>query len=798
MTDKEQDFSRPSAANPGYAQWQIHKLLATEASHRDAATRDRAKQKIAKWEAVLNGMQSGEISVGSRSPIEGLPNWLTLEVITGGFATGALSAGGPLLDFERDLLVRIAPDSDISDVSDPDRTCLNVWYLTEQGFDELLSLLDTGQFQIDVPEEGALMTIAWLTRHGDVSIAKQLIEQLSPFFGQVRFYPRPAERVYPAPGKVFLRNVYQVTSDVTEIRTSQKIQTQRERIGTWIPLYERAVQLLLDHWDGEVPRLTHCDGNREVVEGGQLKSDLPIEFAAKAEAMVSEYHALKAKNKLCARPKRKDNLAQLMESLDTLVRNGEMRLSQLGRARTLCARYIEKRGLPKTEAHSARRQAQTQQISIPLFADVAKIIVARLAIENPNSGVEDNSRLVANVKEDEAHGSAPAETIIPRLFTEKIERCLLDSVDSLIAKRVITSGDTLAIVLPQITANIRAMGIADPSLRSLYSQIYQAFSKRRSLLLLNYESQTRIEELPFVAAIEKYRSAKQSARDLALQSLREIAFVQLTSFPQAIVPNKLLQEFSSLAKSAKLELPIVNELAADIFMGSFTFKFARAAKLAGKLLKNTIYSAYYSIDFNQIASISTPQTGKKWFGTNTNASSNVCDEFGKICAKRANQKSECWSVASNGTVIEQQQILTTQNLASLVSQLELSERLNPYLPAMAKTCFEWVCEQLQIVDPKFHSRLIKVKNSAYAWRQMIFYLSLMPKDEVILFLAWSKEHLKNQTEVFRKDFAFAIKGLEAAGSSQGIGNNQAPSANHPPYLGWSVGEHPLLKPKTLT
>ena len=34
-----------------------------------------------------------------------------------------------------------------------------------------------------------------------------------------------------------------------------------------------------------------------------------------------------------------------------------------------------------------------------------------------------------------------------------------------------------------------------------------------------------------------------------------------------------------------------------------------------------------------------------------------------------------------------------------------------------------------------------IKNSAYAWRQMIFFLALLPTDTTDTFLAWAHDHL---------------------------------------------------------
>jgi len=103
-------------------------------------------------------------------------------------------------------------------------------------------------------------------------------------------------------------------------------------------------------------------------------------------------------------------------------------------------------------------------------------------------------------------------------------------------------------------------------------------------LLLNLESQVKIEELPWVGAIERFGKGKLDTSQVAHQALRDIAFLALTSFPHAILPNKLLQEMRALAKQARLDLPLTDELAADIFMGAFSEKFAEAARRAADLL----------------------------------------------------------------------------------------------------------------------------------------------------------------------------------------------------------------------
>src|SRR3989442_15765865 len=94
--------------NPAYAAFQIAKALTTSETHADAATRDRAREKVNRWVSVLEGMMSGRFAIGTRQPMQDVPVWATPEVGTGGFVTGRLLAGGPMLPHEEEQMRRIS------------------------------------------------------------------------------------------------------------------------------------------------------------------------------------------------------------------------------------------------------------------------------------------------------------------------------------------------------------------------------------------------------------------------------------------------------------------------------------------------------------------------------------------------------------------------------------------------------------------------------------------------------------------------------------------------------------------
>ena len=792
MDKKERETARPQV-NPGYAVFQIARALTTSEQHEDPETRQRAQERIAKWTSVLNGILSGKLDVGSRTPLEGVPGWATLEVLTGGFATGRLLASGPLLDHERDLLAGLTSIAETDE-----RRALNRYYLTDEGLADLRERLRSGMYDVAVPEEGALLVVAWLVGNGNAEEARALLEELAPHFPTMRFYPIPTKRARLFGSRVFLQDVGRTIDDLRRIGPKHQILAQKEAIEIWAPLYDRVVQLFVETVEDELPTLqkdsngkpiVNHDGRFEV-QGGWPCRKYPDGWGARAQEALDDYDRMRSEHKLCGRPDRaKDSFAQLRKYLLPCISSPESLTGrEVGRIRLILARYINKRGTPDSVTCSAIRRKQAQQSSAPTFHRITQAVIPRLDLYPKDDGLDDLQVAVQPITGDEGElWNVPAGTAVPWSVHRKIHRSLTETVDVLVERGIITSGETLARVLPQMTSGLQSAGITDPSLRRLYATIYRAFRRRRSLLLLNLESQIRIEELPWVAAIDRFRRNDLSARELAKQALEEVATLTIASFPHAILPNKLLQELRGLTKTADLNLPLVDEVAADIFMGEFTGKFLQAAKKAARLLEGTLYENYYGIDYGQLRSIPEfePAKNKRWFRRKTR------DQFVQLCSRMAGTTYGGWDPAINGMIIEQQQILTTQNLAVLFDGLNLTEVLRDRLDELARRCFAWVCRRQQVKASKRHAQLIMLKNTAYAWRQMVFFLSLLPSDSVQAFVAWASEHLGKQSDEFQVRFRPAFLGLTIAAEGCSL-DESARQLGARRFLGWSKEKHWLL------
>ncbi|UJW32588.1 hypothetical protein L3Q67_02005 [Saccharothrix sp. AJ9571] len=286
------------------------------------------------------------------------------------------------------------------------------------------------------------------------------------------------------------------------------------------------------------------------------------------------------------------------------------------------------------------------------------MLAGRLDRYPAESGLPSLEVATAAVSDTETTATIPCGTPMPGHLVRKAARALEAPADELVGLGVIASGETLALVLPQLTSRIE-----DPVVAWLHEQTYTAFRRRRSLLLLNLEHQVRFSELPWVDALAPCHSPEPGTAAAALRVLRQTTMLALTAFPHAVLPNPLVSELRTLAKQAGLELPLVEEVAADIFMGTFTTKWRDAAAVASRLLAGTLYANYYDLpaDWSE-----PPKTVLRW-------GKRAAADFTAVCRTRAGTPGG--SVAANGMLLEQSQILTTHNLAVLVDALDLTGEL---------------------------------------------------------------------------------------------------------------------------
>ncbi|WP_051798391.1 hypothetical protein [Catenuloplanes japonicus] len=661
-------------AQAGYVTGQLASAFVTAATHEDPATRQRAEERVRRWSLVLSGGHAH----GSRTPVKEFPAWVTLDVARGGFATGEASAGGPLRPHEARFGSRAAAFAHA---------------LTDAGLAELHAMLDSGDYRIDVPEQGALLVVASLLRSGDRAAALEVLEAIGPYADRLCFTPVPDRPVVRAPDVVWRAGAGEAASQLAARTENPRIAAQREALTVWNPLADAFLTLWLDF-----------DADR-------------------ARNLIARYRTLATKHKHSRKHlRRKENLYILRTAAEHVVAGRDLTPRHTGLLRVAIASMTAKRGLPGSPGHTALRTAQARQAAKPGHHVLAHAVSTRLGALDPRTGVSDVDAICAPVD------GVP----VPEPIRRVVRRATAGTIPELIAARVVPSAEVLARLTPHITSVVEASGYADPA---LMAAVYRAFRNRRSLLLRDYAHQVRIGELPWVAAQKPARPTGRA------ETAWRLGTYYLTGFPGTITPSPLVTELATLSPVH----PWVEELAADIFMGGFTPKFRKAAALAGELLDGSLYQRYYDIDW-------------KW----------AAADLAGYCRARAGQPRA--STAGNGAIIEQGQIITTHNLATLAYAVGAEPQDGWH--AAADGAFGTAL-RIAARPGSLRAR----KDIAYAWRQAIFFLSVPgtgdPKETIAAF----HDRLRSGPERVRERLLPAVEELGQVASGARGGS---------PLLGWVV------------
>jgi hypothetical protein len=789
-----------ASASPLYAMGQLRRAIDSMLAAGNPDDRARLEAKAARWRAVLDGMAAGTLSVGSRTPVAGTPAWVTLEVAHGGFASGRFLAETPLLLGEQVIVDQLGDA--VSGSSGRER--LNLWFLTDAGQAELTRALADGRYRVEVPEDAALLVVAWLLDHGRYEAALDLVSELRPWMHRLRFAALTREAAPSPQAGVHVQTAGQAASALRTRQPRTQVAVMAEALRVWQPLFDRLLALWCDTVDGELPCMeTRRPGGQATVTGGWPCRRWPSDWADRRRAWLGDYATAAQDRRLGSRHlSPKSNFARLRQALERCeADSSNLTGRDVGWIRRAIANTVSRHGAPGSPARTELRSAQAHIASRPLHADVAQVLAARLDRFPADGGIPSVDSIAGDVEQAES-AAVPGGHPIPAYLIAKASRALDAPAHELIDRGIIGSADVLAGVLPQITAQVLAAGFDNPELRALYGQAYAAFRRRRSLLLLNLEHQVRLEELPWIAAIEPARSTGADARAAARQTLEQVTVLALTGFPHAILPNPLIAEMTALARQAGLAVPLVEEVAADIFMGTFTEKWRHAAAAASRSLDGALYARYY--DLPEPGTWATPRTKRAAQGSQRRWGKKTAGDFAALCAARAAAEAPVPAVpasrvAANGTILEQAQILTTHNLAALVDALGLREQLTVLAPELAGRALAWAVSRLRHQPDNWHASLQAVKNAAYAWRQAIYYLSFCDQHAQQDALTDLKSHVQAAGDDLLARFGPAVDGLALVITGDRFGpSGMAPKPGQGRrFLGWATGPHWALRSASL-
>lgn len=128
-----------------------------------------------------------------------------------------------------------------------------------------------------------------------------------------------------------------------------------------------------------------------------------------------------------------------------------------------------------------------------------------------------------------------------------------------------------------------------------------------------------------------------------------------------------------------------------------------------------------------------------------------------------------------------------------MAAFDLKNSLGDRLEELAQRCFAWICQRQQVKADGYHARLIMLKNTAYAWRQMVFFLALLPATPTQAFIVWAEEYLNGQEVEFQMRFRPALMGLEFAADGRSLDDQSVIRQGARRFLGWTNTEHWLLR-----
>ncbi|MEE6259987.1 hypothetical protein [Plantactinospora sonchi] len=746
----------PTMVGTGYPLGELGRALVTAAEHPDPDTRERAGQRVRDWVRVLAGVSTGRLRIGSRTPVAGLPAWVTPQVVHGGFATGRAMAGGPLRPDELALAERFNLHAR--------RATIFAHHLGEAGLAELDALLDSGRYRVEVPEEAALPVLVWLLRAGDQDAALTLLKEIGPYAHRLRFAPAPDDTPAPDPEIVWRATAGEVRSALARREPNARVEAMREALTVWNPFADELLALWL-----------------ETRRDGRVGAEFGTDWLARARALLDRYRVLAATHRHCGKHRRpKENLGILRLALAEVTAGRRLTPRGRGLLQHAVDSMLGKRGEPGSASHTRLRDRQAGQAAVPGHHTVARVVADRLADLPQRAGIRALEPVLRPVDTDEAAtAKIPAGTPVPEPVRRLVRRALAATVPELVAAGVVPSAEVLAGLIPRIAAAATARAYPDPALRALMAANYQAFRARRSLLLLNLEHQVRLDELPWVQAVAGHRDASDETRSDAWATLRLLGELALTGFPATSLPNPLVRELAALGREAGVELPWVEELAADIFEGRFSTKFLRAAKIAAEQLDGSLYARYYDIDYAAVLRIPDPPPVRAGRGTATSAA------FDALCHERAAAGHRRGSVAANGTVIEQAQILTTQNLATLAYPVGV--RPVDGWSTLARRTFARVLVLAARLagNPR---PLPAIKDIGYAWRQLVCYLSLPGGDDPRAVVDELWEDLRAAPEQVRDRLTPVLAGLGYVAAGGEFAPDGTGGAGRR-LLGWTVGRH---------
>lgn len=648
---------------------------------------------------VIEGVTMRGVRIGERTDGH-WKAWITPDIASGGFSTGKHLAGGPTKPHEMALTEKhaICSASGFWYRSTMRRRAINRWCLTTRaGRTWLLDLSRSGLYRVPTAEEGCLMAIVILEEAG-IS-AEHLIEEVSPWFHLLRFFPEPAETAAPDGSISSVRSVGDLLSASTALlhRFEDKMvsdQLRRTAVeNIYFPTYKTVVEdarRFCVRWSARVNTAAAPEDDPCCLAPG---------VALRLATMRANLVLFGFEKKL-----RRSSLSKLFDALEVVVLHGDQ-------TRQTFVEHIQ-RHIDAASARLARRCSN----SIPPTADLSP---RRQAFLHQLRG------LVQELKQNESPSSglsvdrvADMSNRFP-LFSIEIRSVTLGTLGELAQAGVLGSSETLALQAVGVAVKHRATHFAPEEARTLALHLLATFMKRRSRLLLQLATQVRVSEIPWFGALAEAFEAKKSdgqsdevARPVNPVA-REVFRAHLTCFAGTQTPNRLVRLLGEYLECKGL----VKEIAADIFEGAFRGTFGAQAKQREEILgPGTPYGDYYAGVLVNFPRDAASRTFSMWELGGSKLS--IEEAESEVCSSSA--------VVKNGITIERVAATTTHNLLHLLVALEMDKDA-AVLEVAATVALARLAESLRSKSTHYRFLRNESRRAAACCRAFLVFVSLLKK-----------------------------------------------------------------------
>ncbi|MDR3068887.1 MAG: hypothetical protein LBU50_05225, partial [Cellulomonas sp.] len=605
---------------------------------------------------------------------------------------------------------------------------------------------------------------------------------------RLRFAPRVAPTCAGQDDVVARRTAAQADESLAQVRPNAAVETQRYVLSLWLPLTDDFLALW---WDTRVDGVA---GRRWTAEHAQTARRLVARYdQALTVSPCRKYRDPKENLPVLVAAARarldvEDGLVD--DDTDRVVRHWQNRVTNVVDA------MVAKRGAPGSARLVGLRQVQGAVAGTPGRVDLVRVARDRLASLPADQGIHDVATLlgpVTGTESDQAQARSdrfdvPAGTPMPPVVVRKVRLATAAPVEDLVAQGVVPSAEVLAELVPDLTARQVGASYDDPVLGRLMAQTYQAFGRRRSLLLLDLAHQVRFDELPWVAAVAD-RAVGRPDDPAAVG--RRLAALAVDAFPATILPNPLISELSTLLHG--LGLPLTEELAADIFMGEFSVKYLLAARQAATWLSGSLYQRYYDVPWDEVLAHHRSEARKNRVAGLVRLARRRPDPrwFADLCARDVPPGSS-WSPDRNGMIIERQQQLTTHNLAVLLGPAR-AVPARPWLD-LATDALDAMVRLLVLAQSQTCPQ-VTVKNAAYALRQGLVFLSRADSRADAASVTAVLDAITTRRGADRWPVAPVVDGIRHVAEGGAFSADGTCAGGGRRLVGWAVGPHWAVDPR---